>query len=226
MHQESLVGISEASHTLGVSEATLRQWTDEGKIKAFITPGGHRRYSKAGLKKFLRSHSKTLGIKDLVVELADTAQMHREIARQCLGASAWYNKLSQESREHLAAVGRRLLDLVIRYIAEPSKREETMELARGVGRSHGETLANLGLPLTESVEAFLVHRGPIIDVITQLMRKREAATGRVVDALPLVAHVMDEVLVSLVAAYQQRRNSRQSEFQKETSSDIRLRPDM
>jgi excisionase family DNA binding protein len=57
-NQEEIVSISEASHLLGVNEATLRQWTDEGKLKAFITPGGHRRYYRADLKKFTRSSRK------------------------------------------------------------------------------------------------------------------------------------------------------------------------
>ena len=80
MAQEPLLSISEASHLLGVSEAALRQWTDERKIKAFITPGGHRRYARAELKKFIGSHQKILGVKDLVIELEETAQQHGEIA--------------------------------------------------------------------------------------------------------------------------------------------------
>ncbi len=211
MVQESLVSINEASRILGVSEAALRQWTDEGKIKAFVTPGGHRRYSKAELKKFMSSHQKTLGIKDLVVELEDTVQLHREIARAHLNTNSWQNKLSQESQEYLADLGRRFLNLIIRYITEPSKREETFRLARDVGHSYGETLAKLGLPLTDSVEAFIRHRDPIMKATTHLMRKREAFTGRVVESIPLVAHVMDEALVSLVAAHQQYRNMFQSE---------------
>ncbi len=45
-----------------------------------------------------------------------------------------------------------------------------------------------------------------MNAATHLMRKREAFTGRVVEAIPLVAHVMDEALVALVAAHQQYRN--------------------
>ena len=211
MGQESLVSISEASHILGVSEAALRQWTDEGKIKAFITPGGHRRYSKADLKKFMGSHQRALGIKDLVVELEDTVQAHREISRTSLNTTLWYKQLSAESQEHFADLSRRFLNLIIRYVAEPSKREGTIKLARDTGHSFGETLAKLGLPLTDSVEAFILHRDPIMNATTHLMRKREAVTGRVVDAIPLIAHVMDEALVSLVAAHQQYQNLSQSE---------------
>ncbi len=67
----------------------------------------------------------------------------------------------------------------------------------------GGTETKLGLRLTDSVEAFIMHCNPIMNAITHLMRKREAVTGRVVEAIPLVAHVMDEALVSLVAAHQQ-----------------------
>lgn len=210
MRQESLVSISEASHVLGVSETALRQWTDDGKIKVFITPGGHRRYSKAELKKLMTSRQKVLGIKDLVTELEDTAQQHREIARTHLSTTSRYNRLSQESQEQLADLGRRSLNLIIRYITQPSKREETIKLAHDVGHSYGKTLAKLGLPLTDSVEAFILHRGPIINATTQLMRKREAFSGRVVEAIPLVAHVMDEVLVSLVATHQRYRDGSRS----------------
>lgn len=202
MEQESLVSISEASHILGVSEAALRQWTDEGKIKAFVTPGGHRRYSKAELKKFVSSHQKMLGVKDLVVELEDTAQAHREIARTNLNTTSWYNQLSRESQETLGELGRRLLNLIIRYITEPSRRIEIIEQARDVGRSHGETLAKLGLPLTDSVGAFIMHRNPIIDATGHLVKKKETLDGRVIRAIPMVDHVMDEALVTLVAAHQ------------------------
>ena len=49
------------------------------------------------------------------------------------------------------------------------------------------------------------------------MKKREAFSGRVVDAIPLVAHVMDNALVSLVAAHQQYRNEIQTEPKKEAA---------
>jgi len=211
--EEPLISISEASQMLGVSEAALRQWTDEGKIKAFITPGGHRRYSRVELKKFMGSHPRMLGVKDLVIGLEETAQLHREIARSSLKNTTWYSKLDEESQEHLADLGRRLLNLIIKYITEPSHREETIQLVRDVGHDHGETLAKLGMPLTDSVEAFILHRDPIMNAVTHLMRKREAFTGRVVEAIPLVAHVMDEALVALVAAHQQYRNGIQGRIE-------------
>ena len=206
MEQEVFLNISEASRILGVSEAALRQWTDEGKIKAFVTPGGHRRYSRVDLKKFMSAHPRMLGVKDLVSEIEETVELHREIARKSLSSALWYNKLSQESQDNFADLGRRLLSLIVKYITEPSKREETIHLAKQVGHDMGETLAIHGLPLADSVEAFLLHREPVVNASTNLLKRRDAFTGRVVDAIPLAINVIDETLVALVAAHQEYRN--------------------
>jgi excisionase family DNA binding protein len=201
---DSLISIHEASQMLGVSEVALRQWTDEGRIKAFVTPGGHRRYSRIELKKLVSTQSKALGIKDLVLKLEDTVEAHREISRDAVENSLQSYKISAESHEQLAQSGRRLLNLIIKYITEPSRREETMEQAREVGRDHGIMLADMGLPLSHAVEAFLVHRDPITNAATQMIKKKEGFTGRVVEAIPLCTRVMDEALVSLVGAHQQQ----------------------
>ena len=147
-----------------------------------------------------------LGIKDLVIEIEETVELHREIARKSLSSAPWYNKLTQESQYQMADLGRRLLNIIIKYITEPSRREENILLSRQVGREHGELLANHGLPLADAVEAFLMHREPIQGAVSHLMKKREALSGRVVEAIPLVTVIIDESLLALVAAHQQYRN--------------------
>jgi excisionase family DNA binding protein len=52
--------IKDACRYLGVSEPTLRKWTDRGDVLAFRTPGGHRRYLVEELERFrtaLEEHS-------------------------------------------------------------------------------------------------------------------------------------------------------------------------
>ena len=60
-NRQPLVSIGEASQMLGVSEVTLRQWTDDRKVKSFITPGGHRRYSVDALERLIKHPSKEPG---------------------------------------------------------------------------------------------------------------------------------------------------------------------
>lgn len=202
MNRDILVSISEASKMLGVTEVTLRQWTDEGRIKAFITPGGHRRYSQSELKKFIGAHRKTVGIRDLAAQLEDTAASHRELVRASMMDSERYAKIDNDSRQELAHLGRQLLNDVIRYATLPGKRQETLLGARETGRRYGEVLARIGLPLTDSVEMFVMHRDPIVNATRDLINRKEALSGRVIDAIPLATRVIDEALVALVATYQ------------------------
>ena len=202
MKQPDLISISEASQMLGVNEATLRQWTDEGKLDAFVTPGGHRRYSRSDLKKFTRSCHKTIGIKDLVIEIEDTTARHREIARSFLDNSTQIARPDEEHQKKLAGLGRRLLTLTASYISEPARREETLTEAEDVGSSFGRLLVELGLPLTSAVSAFLRHRDPILQAASQLMAKREAQGSRIMDAIPLTNHFIDETLISMIASHQ------------------------
>jgi len=202
LKQADLISIREASQMLGVNEATLRQWTDEGKLDAFVTPGGHRRYSRADLKKFTSSCHKTIGIKDLANEIEDTTARHREIARSFLDNSAQISMPKREHQDKLASLGRRLLTLTARYVSEPARRGKTLTEAEDVGSSFGLLLAELGLPLTSAVSAFLMHRDPILKAASQLMSKREAQGSRIMDAIPLTNRFIDETLIAMIASHQ------------------------
>jgi len=197
-----LISISEASQILGVNEATLRQWTDEGKLSAFVTPGGHRRYSKSDLKRLSRPGQRVLGIRDLVNELEDTTTRHREVARSFLDSPSQAVKPCKEHQQQLAELGRHLLNLTSRYISEPARREETLSAARDTGSGFGRLLAEMGMPLTASVEAFLIHRELIMQAAANLAGKREAMGGRIAEAIPLANHLIDETLIAMIDAHQ------------------------
>jgi excisionase family DNA binding protein len=200
--QEPLIGIGEASQYLGVSEVSLRQWTDKGKIKAFITPGGHRRYSRLELKRFMSSQRKYWGRRDLAAKLEDSTAKHRETISTFLRDTSWYNKLDSRTQEELSSLGRRLLDLVIRAITKSSRQDEIIEEGRKIGYGFGEILTRVKFPLVISVQAFAQHRVLIINAATQLIRKRQGLTPRLVETIPVIDHALDEALVGLMIAYQ------------------------
>lgn len=207
MKRDSLISIHAAASLLGVSEQALRQWTDTGKIKAFITPGGHRRYSPAELKHFASTNQKMLGIKDLVEKLEDALPVLRKTATSYLQTTSWKGKLDKETQENLASLGRRLLNIIIHGVSEPTEHKETLNSVREVGSSMGRILAKQGLPLTDAVQTFIQHRDPMAEVVTELLKKRKGIDRRVVEAIPFVNNVMDQALVSFVTAHQENRNS-------------------
>ena len=207
MKQEDRVNISKASRILAVSEQALRQWTDEGKIKAFITPGGHRRYSQAELKRFINQSRKTLGIKDLVTDLEHVVPVLHDTATHYLSSTTWQGQLDSESQKYLASLGRHLLELIIKIVSEASWQPETFKDVQEVGADFGRILARQGLPLTDAVQTFIRHRDPIIKVSTEMLKKREGFNRRIVEAIPMVNNAMDEALISLVIAYQQQQST-------------------
>lgn len=204
--KQTFSSISEASQILGVSETALRHWTDEGRIKAFITPGGHRRYEIAELKRFIGAQPKTPGIKQLVAELENTTELHREIVRSDGRAAGRGPQFDEDAVKQLADLGRRLHYAIISYVNKPRQRGATLDLVREIGDGFGTTLARLGLPLTDSVTAFIRHRGPIMDAVTQTMKHHEFVSESVAETPALVARVMDEALLALVAAHQHASN--------------------
>ncbi|KYH29712.1 chromosome-anchoring protein RacA [Clostridium tepidiprofundi DSM 19306] len=50
---KDMIDISKASQMLGVDTKTLRRWDNEGKLKAYRTLGGHRRYKLLDIEKLL-----------------------------------------------------------------------------------------------------------------------------------------------------------------------------
>jgi excisionase family DNA binding protein len=47
--------LGQAAKYLGVAQSTIRKWSDHGRVPAFYTPGGHRRYRRGDLDKFLEN---------------------------------------------------------------------------------------------------------------------------------------------------------------------------
>src|SRR5436305_13804221 len=45
--------LGQAAKYLGVAQSTIRKSSDQGRVPAFYTPGGHRRYRRADLDNFL-----------------------------------------------------------------------------------------------------------------------------------------------------------------------------
>ena len=51
--------LGHAAAYLGVAPHTVRKWSDQGRLPALITPGGHRRFREQDLEAFIRSSTQT-----------------------------------------------------------------------------------------------------------------------------------------------------------------------
>jgi excisionase family DNA binding protein len=80
--------LGQAAKYVGVAERTLRKWADEGRLPAFSTPGGHRRFRLTDLDAFLhdaRVPSPKASRKPLVLVIDDDERRRGAV---CVGMEA------------------------------------------------------------------------------------------------------------------------------------------
>ena len=62
--RKDILAPQEVADLLLVSPVTVRQWANKGDLKALVTPGGHRRFTRREVENFARQRGLTLHIPD------------------------------------------------------------------------------------------------------------------------------------------------------------------
>src|SRR3982751_806678 len=105
--------LGQAAKFLGVAQSTIRKWSDQGRVPAFYTPGGHRRYRRRDLEAFLDRSGpggKTAGPLVLVVD--DDSRL-REFMRVNLEMEGYSVREAASADEALAAIEDQAPELVL-----------------------------------------------------------------------------------------------------------------
>lgn len=196
------VGLKEACRILGVHEATLRRWTDQGLIAAFRTPGGHRRYLRADLLAFL-ARNRTLADGGQIERLAERtlSETQQALARR-LAAEPW-NVRYEAHRSSKRASGRQLLGLLIQYAAREAGNEGYLEAARGIMRRYGQEALELGLSIPETARAVLTFRQVIMEAISHALDRPPAHDPEGWRVMRRAGVFFDELLVATLEGYLQ-----------------------
>src|ERR1700759_1450528 len=73
--------LGQAARFLGVAQSTIRKWSDQGRVPAFYTPGGHRRFRRGDLETFLARSGPGRQQGGPSVLLVDDDQRMRDLVR-------------------------------------------------------------------------------------------------------------------------------------------------
>jgi excisionase family DNA binding protein len=112
--------LGQAARFLGVAQSTIRKWSDQGRVPAFYTPGGHRRYRRSDLETFLeRSGPAGQARSGPLVLLVDDDEKVRELVRINLEFEGYTVREAGDADEGLAAIDEAKPDLVLLDVMMP-----------------------------------------------------------------------------------------------------------
>jgi len=112
--------LGQAARFLGVAQSTIRKWSDNGRVPAFYTPGGHRRYRRTDLEAFLdRSGPGGRPKSGPLVLLVDDDEKVRELVRVNLEFEGYIVREAGGADEGLAAIAEAKPDLILLDVMMP-----------------------------------------------------------------------------------------------------------
>jgi excisionase family DNA binding protein len=112
--------LGQAARFLGVAQSTIRKWSDQGRVPAFYTPGGHRRYRRSDLEAFLdRSGPAGRPKPGPLVLLVDDDAKVRELVRVNLEFEGYIVREAGSAEEGMTAIAEAKPDLVLLDVMMP-----------------------------------------------------------------------------------------------------------
>ena len=127
--------LGQAARFLGVAQSTIRKWSDQGRVPAFYTPGGHRRFRRSDLEAFVeRSGPGQRGGGPLVLVVDDDAPL-RELLRLSLERAGYSVRQAENVTAALAAIDEQAPELVLLDVVMPGA--DGWALLRRLEERHG-----------------------------------------------------------------------------------------
>src|SRR5438874_3082967 len=127
--------LGQAAKYLGVAQSTIRKWSDLGRVPAFYTPGGHRRYRRGDLDAFLQRSGPGKPARGPLVLVVDDDSTVREVVRINLEMEGYTVREAANAEEGLEAVEDDAPDLILLDVMMPEV--DGWEKLRRVQERHG-----------------------------------------------------------------------------------------
>jgi len=184
------LSLRDACHLLDVSNTTLRQWADNGYLRVYRTPGGHRRFLRDDVESFANSPEQTQehGRGD-AIEGSALRKIRRNLGRNDVLQQSWYQSVEEEGKDRMRLFGRRLLSLLLQDSGPRRRRQELLVEAHLLGREYGTEMSERGVTLKDTIEAFVFFRTMVLD------STNPSSWSRIIEAA-------DRVLVGLADSYE------------------------
>ncbi len=191
------LSLSQAAALLGVDEATLRHWADQGKVQTFRTPGGHRRFLEEDLRALMAPVRPARG--DVAATLRRrTLHLVSGLPARRMRAAPWFAALNNSFRAKAREHGRQVVELLAHSLGGTVERREARRRLRLLGQEYGRELRAAGLALSQAVEGYCFFRDLVLARTVQALPPGEAQARTARD----LGRLLDEMLLAIVQAYE------------------------
>jgi excisionase family DNA binding protein len=126
--------LGQAARYLGVAQSTIRKWSDSGRVRAFKTPGRHRRYRRDDLDAFLEGSLPDARSGPVVLIVDDDAQL-REYVRVNLEMEGYTVHEAGSAEQGMEVLDGLRPDLVLLDVMMP--KVDGWEMLRRMHDRHG-----------------------------------------------------------------------------------------
>lgn len=197
------LSLGPASRLVGVDPDTLRRWADNGRVRAFTTPGGHRRFLREDLVRL--ESARTARHRPLATLGATTERVTRAYARQYRDSARATagDSFDPAERDAFRTDGRRLVELLIAFLDSTNEqgRDELEAEAREVVAATAGRLAESGVDTTGAVEAFVAARRPFLGALAAVGRRRSLDVAAMTSLYDSAASLLDRLLLHFVTSF-------------------------
>lgn len=120
-------------------------------------------------------------------------RIRRKLSQLDPAQQSWMESFQAEGRDRMRLFGRRLLSLLLQsgLHGRSRRKGETLSETHMLGHEYGSEMAVRGVPLTDTVQAFLFFRQAVVETAQP-------------EQLRQVIEISDQVLLGLVDAYNSR----------------------
>jgi excisionase family DNA binding protein len=203
------LALGPSARLLGVDPDTLRRWADEGRIEAFTTAGGHRRFDRRELDRLLAARHPGSSPGPSLASIGATPDRLSRAYRRSYAAAGpsddMRSAVPAAHREAFRADGRGLVASLVAYLDadDADVRATAEERAANLTDDLGRRLAAGGLSLTESVGLFVAARRPFLAELGAIARRRALPADRLSAMFEESSALLDRLLIRLIHAHQE-----------------------
>jgi excisionase family DNA binding protein len=203
---ERPLSLGPASRLLGVDPDTLRRWADEGRIEAFTTAGGHRRFSRLALERILqaRRHDATVRLASLGATTDRLSRVYRRGYTDGAAAGGIRDVVAPGDREAFRDDGRALVAALLAHLdaVDDVDREAAETEAVAATDALAGRVAAAGIPLADAVSLFVAARSPFLTELGAIARRRSVDPDRLSTIYDRSSGLLDRLLLRLIATHQ------------------------